>query len=62
MGKCFFDTLSEDLKKIFPGAKKIGKSWQIPDDAQKPLVSLFMRPKRFGKILNMEGKVKRSCT
>lgn len=21
MGKCFFDTLSEDLKKIFPGAK-----------------------------------------
>ena len=88
-----------------PGAKKVGKSWQIPDDAvkpvdgrissgrfikkpfelkslpigisdyvraqseyyyvdktllikefldQKPLVSLFTRPRRFGKTLNMD--------
>ncbi len=85
-----------------PGAEKIGKSWQIPDDAekpddarvktgaykkgtkalpigvsdyvraqseyyyvdktllikefldQKPIVSLFTRPRRFGKTLNMD--------
>ncbi|MBP3505806.1 MAG: hypothetical protein J6K43_05315 [Lachnospiraceae bacterium] len=72
-------------KGIILGAIKVGRDWQIPDDAvrpadgrvssgkyakkkdvgrkplpikeflnQKPLVSLFTRPRRFGKTLNMD--------